>query len=193
MPVRLRRPSPATVERLLVESARHSLTYRPAGISLGGSVPSGFRRARWSTQLSGSDAFRSAVAAVGRWEMQRGSGLSVLADGGIVVGTNVVVVAPLPVGHVEAVCRIVAVVDEPDRFGFAYGTLPVHPAQGEEAFIVSRAGGTTTFSVEAVSRSAYRLGRLVPFAVGRLQDRAVRGYLRAIERAVAQDRDPHHG
>jgi uncharacterized protein (UPF0548 family) len=117
--------------------------------------------------------------------MQRGSGLSVVADGDIAVGTNVVMTVSLPVGYLEVACRVVVVIDEPDRAGFAYGTLPVHPEQGEESFVVTRSGaGRATFSVEAVSRSAYRLGRLVPFLVNRLQDRASRGYLRAIERAV---------
>ena len=30
-------------------------------------------------------------------------------------------------GPVRAPCRVVYVVDEPDRRGFAYGTLPGHP------------------------------------------------------------------
>ncbi|GFM98551.1 hypothetical protein Sfulv_33620 [Streptomyces fulvorobeus] len=34
---------------------------------------------------------------------------------------------------------VVAVVDTPERCGFAYGTLPGHPVSGEEAFVVSRA------------------------------------------------------
>ena len=32
--------------------------------------------------------------------------------------------------------RVVYVIDEPLRKGFAYGTLPGHPETGEEAFIV---------------------------------------------------------
>ena len=34
--------------------------------------------------------------------------------------------------------RVVYVIDEPDRKGFAYGTLPGHPERGEEAFVVER-------------------------------------------------------
>ena len=54
------------------------------------------------------------------------------------VGTNVAMVAPLPVGYIEATCRITAVIDEPDAFGFTYGTLSVHPERGEESFIIGR-------------------------------------------------------
>ncbi|GAA4732513.1 hypothetical protein GCM10023350_14890 [Nocardioides endophyticus] len=37
-------------------------------------------------------------------------------------------------------CRVVYVVDEPERAGFAYGTLPGHPETGEELFLLSRLG-----------------------------------------------------
>jgi uncharacterized protein (UPF0548 family) len=48
------------------------------------------------------------------------------------------VLVALPVGPVTIVVpnRIVAVVSEPTRFGFAYGTLPGHQERGEESFVV---------------------------------------------------------
>ena len=33
-------------------------------------------------------------------------------------------------------CRVVSVIDEPDRRGFTYGTLAKHPECGEERFVV---------------------------------------------------------
>lgn len=49
--------------------------------------------------------------------------------------------------------RVVYVVDEPDRKGFAYGTLPGHPERGEEAFIVERrADGSVWLVIRAFSR-----------------------------------------
>ena len=84
-------------------------------------------------------------------------------DGPLAVGTNVAISAALPVGHVEITCRVVAVVDEPDRFGFAYGTLPVHPEQGEESFVVVRAdAGGARFDVQAVSRPVHPLDARSP-------------------------------
>jgi uncharacterized protein (UPF0548 family) len=118
--------------------------------------------------------------------MHRGSGLAVAADGPIAVGTNVAISAPLPIGFVDATCRIVAVVDDPDRYGFAYGTLSVHPERGEEAFVVIRdADGTAHFDVDAVSRPIQRFARLVPAVADRLQDTAVRRYLTAMEHLVS--------
>ncbi|MFW8745009.1 DUF1990 family protein, partial [Mesorhizobium japonicum] len=51
--------------------------------------------------------------------------------------------------------RVVYVVDEPDRRGFAYGTLPGHPERGEEAFVVERtADGSVWLVIRAFSRPA---------------------------------------
>jgi hypothetical protein len=52
-------------------------------------------------------------------------------------------------------CRVVHVVDEPRRRGFAYGTLPGHPEQGEESFTVTHeADDSVVFRVAAFSRPA---------------------------------------
>jgi len=55
----------------------------------------------------------------------------------------------------SAPCRVVYVVDEPDRPGFAYDTLPGHPDSGEEAFVIERADDdTVSFSITAFSTPA---------------------------------------
>jgi len=60
----------------------------------------------------------------------------------------------------SARCRVVWVVDEADRAGFAYGTVRGHPESGEEAFVVERdAGGEVWLSVRAFSRAATRYAR----------------------------------
>jgi uncharacterized protein (UPF0548 family) len=172
----------------LLEGCRtDSLTYAPAGISMGDLAPSGLKRRHWTTPLSGSNAFERAVEALRTWAMHRGSGLRVAADGPIAVGTNVAFSAPLPIGFVGGTCRIVAVVDEPNRYGFAYGTLSVHPERGEEAFVVSRdADGNVRLDIDGVSRPAQRFARLVPPLADLLQDRAVRRYLAAM-RTITRD------
>ncbi|MFC5501873.1 DUF1990 family protein [Lysinimonas soli] len=51
--------------------------------------------------------------------------------------------------------RVVYVIDEPDRKGFAYGTLPGHPERGEEAFVVERrADDSVWLVIRAFSRPA---------------------------------------
>ncbi len=95
-------------------------------------------------------------------------------------------VAPLPIGCVEVTCRITAVIDEPNAFGFAYGTLSVHPERGEESFVVSRADdGIVSFVVAAASEPVHPLARLAPPVADRLQNSACRRYLEAMRRAVS--------
>ena len=68
-------------------------------------------------------------------------------------------------------CRIVYTMDEPDRFGFAYGTLPGHVERGEEIFMVERAAdGTVRYVVKAFSRPHLWLARLA-YPVARAHQR----------------------
>ena len=185
MAVRLRRPTETDLATLLARCREDSLTYAPTGGSLVGDAPEGLRRHSWATELP-DGSFARGVEALKSWSMHRGAGLEVASDGPIAVGTNVAVSAPLPLGYVDACCRIVAVVDEPDRYGFAYGTLSVHPESGEESFLVVRDGGGVRFDVHAVSKPRHPLARLVPPVADRLQDLAVRNYLSAMRRYTAE-------
>jgi uncharacterized protein (UPF0548 family) len=63
-------------------------------------------------------------------------------------------------------CRIVYVWDEPNRYGFAYGTLPGHIESGEEVFWVQMdPDGQVGYGIKAFSKPKNRLVRLgYPFA-----------------------------
>jgi uncharacterized protein (UPF0548 family) len=101
------------------------------------------------------------------------------------VGVVVAMSGPLPLGYIDVVCRVISVIDETDRFGFAYGTLPVHVADGEESFTIGRDhDGTTTFVIDVVSRPRHPLARLCPPITSRLQRRAIAAYLDAMSQAV---------
>jgi len=114
--------------------------------------------------------------------VQRGAGITVIASSPTV---ELDAVALLRLGWgplaVRAPVRVVAVVDEPDRRGFAYGTLPGHPESGEELFVVDHAAdGTVTLRIAAfarprsfAARAAGPLGRLIQRAVTRRYGRAM--------------------
>ena len=77
------------------------------------------------------------------------------------------------------------VIDEPDRFGFAYGTLPSHPEEGEEHFLVTRAmHGVVRFDVVAFSRAHDLLTRLGGPIPRRIQAHATQQYLQGMRDAV---------
>ena len=83
-----------------------------------------------------------------------------------------------------APCRVVYVIDESDRCGFGYGTLPGHPESGEESFLLERADNAVTFTVTAFSKPATMLTRLAGPIGRRVQDVMTARYLRALPRDV---------
>ena len=86
----------------------------------------------------------------------------------------------LPSGPVTmlAPTRVVEVVDRPDRFGFAYGTLPGHPYSGEERFSVDlHPDGRVRITVAVDARAANPVAWLASPIGTWAQRRALRGYL----------------
>ena len=77
-------------------------------------------------------------------------------------------------------CRVVWVRDEPDTYGYGFGTLPGHPEHGEEAFLVSHdTAGRAWFEVRAFSRPATWYARLGGPVTRRFQDRVTDRYVSA--------------
>jgi len=80
----------------------------------------------------------------------------------IVPGDSVVLEIPFGPFHVTAPARVVYVVDELNRKGFAYGTLAGHPESGEESFIVEQTeDGSVWLEISAFSRPANALWWIV--------------------------------
>jgi uncharacterized protein (UPF0548 family) len=179
--------SEPTLAKLLRRACDDTPTYPEVGASLAGDTNlRGYHCNRYHIALGdGRDTFARAVEGLRSWQAHRLSGVSVYPeDAGVEEGTTVI----LGLGKglaVVAPCRVVAVLEDARRWGFAYGTLPGHPESGEESFIVERSDeGAVRFTVTAFSRPADRLVRLAG-PVGRaLQQRATDGYLRALRRYV---------
>ncbi len=57
--------------------------------------------------------------------------------------------------------KIVYAFDEPNRFGFAYGTLPGHIEMGEEVFWIERnAAGMVSYHIKAFSKPRFWLAKI---------------------------------
>ena len=168
------------LDRLLARYEQSSVTYAEIGATRG-ELPAGYRHTRRRTALGkGTQTFIRASAAVLSWEMHRRSGLAVAATGAAATGSTVV----LGLGYAPALvvpCRVVYDIDEPDRRGFAYGTLPDHPEQGEEAFVVSLdADRRVWLDITAFSRPGLAIVRFAgPLARG-LQLATTRRYERTL-------------
>ncbi|HUW02949.1 MAG TPA: DUF1990 domain-containing protein [Acidimicrobiales bacterium] len=184
--IRLRRPSPEQLAAIALDAHDGALTYDEVGGTLAGAAPSGFHHIATQVELGrGADIFDAASEALRGWAPQRGSGLVVAEGAALVEGSVVALAAPIPVGFVLVVCRIVAVIDQPSRFGFAYGTLGRHPESGEELFVIERSeDDTVRFRIEAFSRPHSILVRLAGPIGRRMQAKATQDYLDAMCRAI---------
>jgi uncharacterized protein (UPF0548 family) len=185
------RPSDAdAMERLLEVSRSAQPTYEDIGATLGGAGPEGFRHDRYESPLGhGSDAFQRAVTGLKTWKAHRVPGVRVFPEEQeIQAGVTFVVTLGTPLLALAAPCRIVSVMDGQTRWGFAYGTLPGHPEQGEEAFVVSISPDEIVrFEIVAFSRPGDPLVRLSG-PVGRgVQKGGTNAYLRALRRYVDQE------
>ena len=75
-------------------------------------------------------------------------------------------------------------IDEPKRFGFAFGTLPSHVECGEERFLVEwdRNDDNVWYDILAFSRPKFWVCRLGQPLVRRLQRKFARDSVAALQR-----------
>jgi len=183
---RVGEPDEPFLRSFLERCASASVTYDEVGATRNETLPDGYAHDSYRVDL-GLDAFERGVDGLRAWQAHVGAGVAVWpADAAIIVGTDVVVTAKVGPAYALAPCRIVYVVDEPDRFGFGYGTLPGHPERGEEAFMIERGEDDhTTFSIVAFSKPAALLARLGKPVARSVQRRTTRAYLDALHNFVA--------
>jgi uncharacterized protein (UPF0548 family) len=162
-------------------------TYEDIGATLAGKQPDGFHHDRYEIVLGqGLRDYERAVMGLKTWKAHRLPGMRVFPVGEeIRTGGTVIVTLGTPIIAIAAPCRVVSVIDGQTRWGFAYGTLPGHPEEGEEAFVVSISPDQTVrFEIQAFSRPGDPLVRLAgPIGRG-IQRGGTGGYLRALKRFV---------
>jgi uncharacterized protein (UPF0548 family) len=77
--------------------------------------------------------------------------------------------------------QVIAVVDEPDRTGLAYGTLEGHPVSGEEAFLLDRGpDGSVWLSVRSLTQPSIGIWRATYPLLPMAQHLYRRRYLRSL-------------
>ena len=111
---------------------------------------------------SGSADFERAKMAIRAWQMFPRAWTRILPENALLVpGTVVAMYARFMGIWWRNACRIVYAIDTPDRFGFAYGTLPGHVECGEELFQVGiDPDGTVWYELRAFSRPRHWTARL---------------------------------
>lgn len=162
-------------------------------------APEGFRPVEAQARIGhGEERFAHAAALALTWGIQRRSGFTVHRDaspsdapssGSAPDGTRLLVPGETAtmVTHVfgwdalRSPVRVVYVIDEPGRCGFACGTLPGHQVAGEESFLVEhRDDGSVWLTVRAFSRPSGRRWRALSPLLRITQWFIRRRYLRAL-------------
>lgn len=185
----LSRPSLERVQAF--RAAQRSLPFSYPGVGAtrnGGTPPPGYDRDRNRQLLGrGEAAFAAGRDAIRGWRMFPPP-LATIEPAGIPIAEGEVagvIIRVFGLWFLNA-ARIVYVIDEPRRFGFAYGTLPGHAERGEERFLVEwLADDTVWYDLDAFSRPRYWAARLGYPLARRLQRRFVRLSKAAMARAVA--------
>ncbi|MCS0637406.1 DUF1990 domain-containing protein [Streptomyces sp. LP05-1] len=158
-------------------------SYPEVGATRSAVLPDGYHQLRYATRIGrGQETFAAAGAAVTTWRMHRASGARIRAGAERAApGVAVKVALGFPPVGLVAPCRVIWTAYEPERTGFAYGTLPGHPECGEEAFLVElRPDGSVWFTVTAFSRPARWYTRLA----GPLVPPCQRAYARRLGRVL---------
>jgi uncharacterized protein (UPF0548 family) len=185
----------------LDDVAELRFNYTVVGSTRYDETPQGYHRLEHRRRIgAGSEVFARAGQALLNWRMHRAAGLPITAtDTPPTIGTNALgragagiligrlrTISPLGALGLPIPCRVVWTVDEPDRVGFAYGSLEGHPESGEESFVVTREPDGIYFTIRAYSRAAAWYTRLGGPAGRKAQQYAARRYANALERLATQ-------
>jgi uncharacterized protein (UPF0548 family) len=183
----LRKPNRATLARLLSTDQTNPFSYAAVG-GTQKDAPPGYRPDHNRILLGrGLDRFKSARAAIDDWKMFDLDWIELFpARPSIQIGTAVAVVVRHLGFWSMNISRIVYVVNEESRYGFAYGTLPCHSEEGEERFLVEHDPATAEvwYDLYAFSRPKHPLAR-IGYPISRhLQKRFARESLAAMKRVA---------
>lgn len=181
----LTKPSPDALSLLVAQQNDRELTYPEHGATAG-DMPPGYHHDEWEADLGtfSQATFDRLADAMRHWRVQTGSGLTIFPDEPVRSGLTFALWFRLPGAYATAAGRVVYVTSEQDRSGFAYGTLPAHPEQGEEAFHLVRQGERLLFKVRAFSRPRHPLARIGAPVSRALQQRMNQAYLKTMREAA---------
>lgn len=182
----LHRPSDRQIQTFLSAQQHSSFSYSPLELTRSSSL-AGYNVDHNRVQLgSGAGAFSAAVTAIQQWKMFDLGWVHLFSDQTPIESgeTVAIVIKHLGFWSINA-CRIVYVIEENDRYGFAYGTLTEHAERGEERFMVerNRMDNSVWYDIFAVSKPGPMATLAYPFT-RRLQKMFARDSKQAMRRAT---------
>lgn len=157
-------------------------SYPEVGATRQDQLPRGYHTLERSVSVGrGRERYEELAEQLLTWQIHAKSGLSPQVSderarqGSVLIGT-------LELGpfKVNTHCRVVYLIAEDNRRGFAYGTLVGHPERGEERFSVELTeDDRVVFNLRAFARNAWLLARIGSPVSNRIQAMVNRRYLAA--------------
>ena len=156
------------------------VNYAEVGATRHGELPAGYRHLRREAVLDAPIA--AAAEVLMTWGLHERCGYRPIATGPrAAAGVEV----RLAFAWTRMPCQVVWAVEEPERCGFAYGSMDGHLERGEAAFVLDAMGEQKTrFTVTSFSKPGHWATRLGAPVVRRLQSRFTDRFLTEMHRAL---------
>lgn len=172
-----------TVSDALIERFRTiPFSYPEIGATRQERLPRGYRHLERQVDAGrGEQRYHELSERLSTWQLHAQAGLALqVSDERARQGSIQLATLSLGPGRIKTRCRVVYVIAEERRSGFAYGTLEGHPERGEEQFTVALTDDErVVFSLRAFSRNAWLFARLGSPVSNRVQAMINRRYLAA--------------
>jgi len=174
--LRISAPTERDVEVFIAGQRNLPFTYSEVGAT-NKTPPADYNVDHNRIQLGAGEAtYQRAVTALKNWR-QFDLGWVTIVPRGVVIETGATVAVQARAFGTWSLnaCRVVYVIDEQRRLGFAYGTLPDHVERGEERFLIEwLPDNTVWYDILAFSRPHHPLVKLTTPLARRLQKRFAR-------------------
>jgi uncharacterized protein (UPF0548 family) len=188
---KINEPSERDVAEFIESQRNLEFTYRDVGAT-NTTPPSGFIVDHNRIQLgSGEDTYKRAVALIKKWRQFELGWVTIVPRGVTVeVGATVAVKARAFGTWSLSAARVVYMIEEPRRFGFAYGTLPNHVECGEERFLIEwLPDDSVWYDILAFSKPRHPLVRMSAPLARMLQKRFVRDSQERVRQDLQNSQD----
>ncbi len=155
-------PTKAKADYWLNKVRQLPITYWERGATAWERMPQEFTHDEQRLKIGSGDAdWRAAKKAIRNWKMFPNDWISLSDTPPLEVGNQVLVTARLLGLYWSSPARIIYKINEQNRFGFAYGTLPGHLEQGEELFLVEQdEQGDVYYTLRVMSRPMWWVAKL---------------------------------
>jgi uncharacterized protein (UPF0548 family) len=183
-------PNAAHTARFNARQSKLAFTYQPVFCTQTKTRPSGFDADEQRVHVGeGKQAFERAKKAIRSWQMfPKPWTLIQPQTAPIAEGEQVAMFARYFGLWWRNACRIVYVIDEQNRYGFAYGTTPGHIEKGEELFLVEMDENERVwYTIKAYSRPRHIFAIIGYPLMRMLQARFRKDSAAAMQRLINSD------